>query len=53
MGDSLPNGEETIDSIKSVAGLILGVSENRRAQFTLTHQCGYCLHQHESLMRMF
>jgi hypothetical protein len=29
MGDSLPNGNETIDSIKSVAGLILGVSENR------------------------
>jgi hypothetical protein len=29
MGDFLPNGEESIESIKNVAGLILGVSENR------------------------
>ncbi|HEY6364041.1 MAG TPA: hypothetical protein VI585_04545 [Candidatus Binatia bacterium] len=29
MGDSLPNINETIDTIKNVAGLILGVSENR------------------------
>src|SRR5262245_6575578 len=29
MSDAFPNGEESIDSIKNVAGLILGVSENR------------------------
>ncbi len=29
MGEALPNGDEIIDSIKSVAGIILGVSENR------------------------
>jgi hypothetical protein len=29
MGDSLPNIDETIDSIKNVAGIILGISENR------------------------
>jgi hypothetical protein len=29
MGDSLLNVNETIDSIKSVAGLIIGVSERR------------------------
>jgi hypothetical protein len=28
MGDSLANNDEIIDSIKNVAGLILGVSEN-------------------------
>jgi hypothetical protein len=32
MSDALPNGDEIIDSIKNVAGLILGVSENRSAQ---------------------
>jgi hypothetical protein len=29
MGNDLPNDEETIDSIKNVAGIILGISENR------------------------
>jgi hypothetical protein len=29
MGDTLTDGNETIDSIKNAAGLILGVSENR------------------------
>jgi hypothetical protein len=29
MGDSLSNIDETIDSIKNVAGIILGISQNR------------------------
>jgi hypothetical protein len=29
MGDSVPHIDETIDSIKNVAGIILGISENR------------------------
>jgi hypothetical protein len=54
MSDALPNGDEIIDSIKNVAGLILGVSEKpQRANLPSRISAGYCLHQHESLMRMF
>jgi hypothetical protein len=32
MGEALSSSDEIIDSIKNAAGIILGVSENRRTQ---------------------